>query len=68
MARLLEKEVCEGSVVVDRDARIPTRDVGFVAADVYRPAGPGPSRRYTPCLPTARTTWTCPRSRPSVTV
>ena len=42
MARLLEKEVREGSVVVERDVRIPTRDGGFVAADVYRPAGLGP--------------------------
>lgn len=42
MARLLEKEVREGSVVVERDVRIPTRDGGFVAADVHRPAGPGP--------------------------
>ena len=42
MARLLGKEVREGSVVVERDVRIPTRDRGFVAADVYRPAGAGP--------------------------
>ena len=41
MARMLEKEVREGSVVVERDVRIPTRDGGFVAADVYRPAGAG---------------------------
>ncbi len=42
MAKLLEEETREGSVVVERDIRIPTRDGGFVAADVYRPAGPGP--------------------------
>ena len=39
---LLENEIHEGSVVVERDVRIPTRDGGFVAADIYRPAGPGP--------------------------
>jgi putative CocE/NonD family hydrolase len=42
MAKLLEAEIREGSVVVERDVPIPTRDGGFVAADVYRPAGPGP--------------------------
>ena len=42
MTKLLEGEAREGSVAVERDVRIPTRDGGFVAADVYRPAGPGP--------------------------
>ncbi|MFG1610265.1 CocE/NonD family hydrolase [Actinoplanes sp. NPDC049265] len=42
MPKLLENEVRDGSVVIERDVRIPTRDGGFVAADVYRPAGPGP--------------------------
>ncbi len=27
---------------MERDVRIPVRDGGFVVADVYRPAGPGP--------------------------
>ncbi|MGE0214223.1 CocE/NonD family hydrolase [Mycolicibacterium sp.] len=42
MTKLLENEIREGSVVVEHDVHIPTRDGGFVAADIYRPAGPGP--------------------------
>jgi hypothetical protein len=42
MAQLLQAGACDGSVVVERDVRIPTRDGGFIAADIHRPAGPGP--------------------------
>jgi hypothetical protein len=56
MTRLLEKEVREGSVVVERDVRIPTRDS---RASEPRPPGNAGSRSAT-CARRASACWSAP--------
>jgi hypothetical protein len=43
MARLPEEEMHEGSVVVERDVRIPTRDGGFVRDTGFGSTSPTPT-------------------------